>query len=63
MNEEIKYLTINAKKHSQDSERMQQGMKDYQQIVRKLEINLLESQHKREKIENELNIIKQQMFN
>jgi hypothetical protein len=62
MTEEVNYLTFNAKKYKQEADRSLQDAIAYQQIVRKMEKDMAECQHKKEKIENELIIIKQQIF-
>jgi hypothetical protein len=61
LTEEISYLSFNTKKLKQDAERGLQDAIAYQQIVRKMEKELAENQIKREKVENELMIIKQQL--
>jgi hypothetical protein len=62
MNEEISYLTFNTKKLKSDSDRALQDAIVYQQITRKMEKDLAECQVKKEKLEKELNIIKQQIY-
>jgi hypothetical protein len=62
MNEEISYLTFNTKKFKSDSDRALQDAIVYQQITRKMEKDLAECQVKKEKLEKELNIIKQQIY-
>jgi hypothetical protein len=62
MNQEMNYLTYNAKTSKQNADKSLQDALTYQQIVRKMEKEITESEHKREKVENELNIIKQQLF-
>jgi len=58
LSEEFNYLNFNAKKLKQESDKNLQDAIAYQQIVRKMEKELAESQIKKEKYENELRIIK-----
>lgn len=58
LSEEFNYLNFNAKKLKQESDKNLQDAIAYQQIVRKMEKDLAECQIKKEKIENELKIIK-----
>lgn len=61
MSEEINYLNFYSKKLKQEAEISIQDAIAYQQIVRKIEKDLKESQMRREKVENELVIIKKQL--
>ncbi len=58
LSEEFNYLNFNAKKLKQESDKNLQDAIAYQQIVRKMEKELAETQIKKEKFENELKIIK-----
>jgi chromosome segregation ATPase len=61
MNEDMNYINFNAKKCKSEADRAREDSVTYQQIVRKLEKDLSEAVTKKEKVENELNIIKQQL--
>ena len=61
LTEEINYLNFNTKKLKQDADRSIQDAVIYQQIVRKIEKDLKESENRREKVENELKIIREHM--
>lgn len=61
LNEEINYINFNAKKIKSEADRAREDSVTYQQIVRKLEKELSDAVTKKDKIENELNIIKQQL--
>lgn len=58
LSEEFNYISFNAKKLKQESDKNLQDAIAYQQIVRKMEKELAECQIKKEKFENELKIIK-----
>jgi len=58
--EDINYLTFNLKKSKQDGEKAINDAIAFQQIVRKMENKLAESEIRKEKLEQELKIIKQQ---
>lgn len=60
--EEFNYLNFNTKKLKQESDKNLQDAIAYQQIVRKMEKELAECQIKKEKIENELKIIKNNLM-
>jgi chromosome segregation ATPase len=60
--EEMNYVTFNTKRFKQEADKSLQDAVTYQQILRKMEKDLSESQTKTEKLEKELSIIKQQMF-
>lgn len=63
LNDEITYINFNAKKIKSDYDKSYKDVVNYQIILRKLEKELLETKTGKDKIENELNIIKQQLFN
>jgi len=60
LNEDFWYLSFNAKKYKQEADKAIQDIISYQLIVRKIEKELVDTQNKKEKINHELNIIKQQ---
>lgn len=61
MSEDLKYLNFNTKKLKSEVERSTQDSITYHQIVRKLEKDLKESESKREKVEAEFAIFKQNL--
>ena len=62
LTQDINYIAITAKKSKQEAERAIQDALGFQQIVRKIEKELNDVIGKKEKAENELNLIKQQSF-
>jgi hypothetical protein len=62
LTEEMNYLSFNSKKSQVDKERYLKDALDYQNTFRRLESDLKETHMKNEKLENELNVLKQQMF-
>jgi chromosome segregation ATPase len=62
LTQDINYIAITAKKSKQEAERAIQDALGFQQIVRKIEKELNDVIGKKEKVENELNLIKQQSF-
>ena len=58
--QDLNFLSVSAKKSKQEAERAIQDALAFQQIVRKIEKELNDTQLRKEKAENELNLIKQQ---
>jgi hypothetical protein len=63
LNEDMNYFNFNANKSKKEADRAMQDSLTYQQIVRKLEKDFSEVNLKKEKLENELMIIKQNLGN
>jgi len=59
--EDINYLSFNLKKIKQDEEKAVNNAIAFQQIVRKMEKNLAECEIKKEKAEQDLKNLKQQL--
>ena len=61
LNQDMDYVNFNARKSKQDSDRAVQDALNYQQIVRKLEKDLYDTQRRNERVEGELRIIKEKL--
>lgn len=61
LTQDLGYLSLTAKKSKTEAERAISDAMAFQQIVRKMEKELLDMQSKKEKAENDLNIFRQQL--